>query len=39
MEVAERAISREDLVTVTGSFYLVGEAKQFFLDRDAAKKN
>jgi dihydrofolate synthase/folylpolyglutamate synthase len=39
MEVAERAISREDLVTVTGSFYLVGEAKQFFMDRDAAKKN
>ncbi|HVS69912.1 MAG TPA: folylpolyglutamate synthase/dihydrofolate synthase family protein [Phycisphaerae bacterium] len=39
MEVAERAISREDLVTVTGSFYLVGEAKQFFLDRDATKKN
>ncbi len=39
MEVAERAITREDLVTVTGSFYLVGEAKQFFLDRDAAKKN
>jgi dihydrofolate synthase/folylpolyglutamate synthase len=39
MEVAERAISREDLVAVTGSFYLVGEAKQFFIDREAAKKN
>jgi len=37
MEIAERAITREDLVTVTGSFYLVGEAKQFFEDR-AAKK-
>jgi dihydrofolate synthase/folylpolyglutamate synthase len=39
MEIAERAITREDLVTVTGSFYLIGEAKQFFMDRDAAKAN
>ncbi len=36
MEIAERAITREDLVAVTGSFYLVGEAKQFF-DGRAAK--
>lgn len=38
MEIAGRAISREDLVTVTGSFYLIGEAKQYFLER-AAKQN
>lgn len=39
MEIAERAITREDLVTVTGSFYLIGEAKQLFTDREAAKAN
>src|ERR1700744_6240581 len=39
MEIAERAITREDLVTVTGSFYLIGEAKQFFQDPEAAKTN
>ena len=33
MEVATRAITREDLVTVTGSFYLIGEAKQYFQQR------
>jgi dihydrofolate synthase / folylpolyglutamate synthase len=33
MDIATRAITREDLVTVTGSFYLVGQAKQFFIDR------
>ncbi|HVT83401.1 MAG TPA: folylpolyglutamate synthase/dihydrofolate synthase family protein [Phycisphaerae bacterium] len=30
MEIAARAITREDLITVTGSFYLIGEAKQYF---------
>ena len=35
MEIAERAITREDLITVTGSFYLIGEAKQFFDARAA----
>jgi dihydrofolate synthase/folylpolyglutamate synthase len=39
MEIAERAISREDLITVTGSFYLIGEAKTYFTDRNAAKTN
>jgi dihydrofolate synthase/folylpolyglutamate synthase len=39
MEIAERAISREDLITVTGSFYVIGEAKQYFEAREAAKKN
>ncbi|HMD54451.1 MAG TPA: folylpolyglutamate synthase/dihydrofolate synthase family protein, partial [Phycisphaerae bacterium] len=33
MDIATRAITREDLVTVTGSFYLVGQAKQFFQNR------
>lgn len=33
MEIASRAITREDLVTVTGSFYLIGEAKQYFHQR------
>jgi len=28
LEIAERAITREDIITVTGSFYLMGEAKQ-----------
>jgi folylpolyglutamate synthase/dihydropteroate synthase len=38
MEIAERAITREDIITVTGSFYLIGEAKQHFIDR-VAKSN
>ena len=33
MEIAARAITREDVITVTGSFYLIGEAKQYFIDR------
>jgi dihydrofolate synthase / folylpolyglutamate synthase len=33
MEIAIRAISREDVVAVTGSFYLIGEAKQHFAAR------
>jgi len=37
MEIAERAITREDLITVTGSFYLIGEALQYFTAREAAK--
>lgn len=39
MEIAGRAISREDLITVTGSFYLIGEAKQYFMEKAAAKVN
>ncbi len=30
MEIAEKAVSREDLICITGSFYLVSEAKRFF---------
>jgi dihydrofolate synthase/folylpolyglutamate synthase len=33
MEIATRAITREDLIAVTGSFYLIGEAKQYFANR------
>jgi len=35
--VAGRAVSREDLIVVTGSFYLAGEAKKHFTDL-AAKR-
>ncbi len=37
LNLAARAVSREDLICVTGSFYLVGEAKQFLKDL-AAKR-
>ena len=37
LDIAERAISREDLIVITGSFYLIGEAKQAFLDRAASR--
>lgn len=30
MEIAKRAVTKEDLICITGSFYLVGEAKQIF---------
>jgi dihydrofolate synthase/folylpolyglutamate synthase len=30
MEIAVRAVTKEDLICITGSFYLVGEAKKFF---------
>jgi len=32
VEIAEKAVNRDDLICVTGSFYLVGEAKRFFAD-------
>ena len=32
LRLASRAVSREDLIVVTGSFYLAGEAKKFFID-------
>lgn len=31
LRVARNAVTREDLICVTGSFYLVGQAKQLFL--------
>lgn len=30
LEIAQKAITREDLICITGSFYLVSEAKAFF---------
>jgi len=30
MDIAVRAVSKEDLICITGSFYLVGEAKRLF---------
>jgi dihydrofolate synthase/folylpolyglutamate synthase len=30
LKLAGRAVSREDLIVVTGSFYLIGEAKKYF---------
>ena len=32
VRLAGRAVSREDLIVITGSFYLVGEAKKAFAD-------
>jgi len=32
LRLAGRAVSREDLIVVTGSFYLVGEVKKHFAD-------
>ncbi len=33
MEIAQRAVTKEDLICITGSFYLVGDAKKFFAGR------
>ncbi len=35
LSLASRAVSREDLIIVTGSFYLAGEAKKYFADHMA----
>ena len=34
LEIAYRAVSKEDLITITGSFYLVGEAKKLFASKN-----
>jgi folylpolyglutamate synthase/dihydropteroate synthase len=36
LQLAMRAVSREDLIVVTGSFYLVGETLRY-LQQDATK--
>lgn len=36
MAIANRAVTKEDLICVTGSFYLVGEAKRLFAAKAAA---
>ena len=38
LRLAARAVSREDLIVVTGSFFLVGEAKKHFADQAPKKK-
>jgi dihydrofolate synthase/folylpolyglutamate synthase len=38
LEIATNAASRDDLICVTGSFYLVGETMGFLRDRKAARK-
>jgi dihydrofolate synthase/folylpolyglutamate synthase len=37
VNIARRAVTREDLICVTGSFYLVGDARRYFKDL-AAKR-
>ena len=36
--IANRAVSKEDLICITGSFYLVGEAKKYFAAKQAAAR-
>lgn len=38
LRLAGRAVSREDLIVITGSFYLAGEAKKHFADLEAKKR-
>jgi dihydrofolate synthase/folylpolyglutamate synthase len=35
MGIAQRAVTKEDLICITGSFYLVGEAKKHFAAKNA----
>jgi folylpolyglutamate synthase/dihydropteroate synthase len=37
LAIANRAVTKEDLIVITGSFYLVGEAKKLFAAKAAAK--
>lgn len=36
LAIANRAVTKEDLICITGSFYLIGEAKQMFAARAAS---
>lgn len=36
LSIANRAVTKEDLICITGSFYLVGEAKKYFAAKAAA---
>ena len=38
VKLAARAVSREDLILITGSFYLVGEARKYFQDLMAKRR-
>jgi dihydrofolate synthase/folylpolyglutamate synthase len=37
LSIANRAVTKEDLICITGSFYLVGEAMKYFAAKAAAK--
>ncbi len=37
LAIANRAVTKEDLICITGSFYLIGEAKQYFAAKAAAR--
>jgi dihydrofolate synthase/folylpolyglutamate synthase len=37
LSIANRAVTKEDLICITGSFYLVGEAKKYFTAKAAAE--
>lgn len=37
LDIAERAVTREDLICIAGSFYLVGQAKQLVAERYASR--
>ena len=39
LSIAHRAVTKEDLICITGSFYLVGEAKKLFAARAVAAQN
>jgi len=36
LSIANRAVTKEDLICITGSFYLVGEAKKYFAAKQEA---
>ncbi len=38
LQLAGRAVSREDLIVITGSFFLVGEARKYFIDLAGKKR-
>ena len=38
LEIAARAASRDDLICVTGSFYLIGETKKHLIKLEARRK-
>jgi dihydrofolate synthase/folylpolyglutamate synthase len=35
LDIAERAVTREDIICITGSFYLVGQARRIIADRQS----
>lgn len=39
LDIAERAVTREDIICITGSFHLVGHAKRLIASRTAATVN